>query len=114
MLNIHAAAAAGELAVLHGIDHAARSAQLCRIWGIGPWSCDMLAIFYCREPDIWPEGDLAVQRVFRRYIGRRSPAKAAAASRPIVRCWRFTCGGSSPRSRNDRGGARPPGFAVWQ
>ena len=82
VLNIHAAAAAGELAVLHGIDHAVRSTQLCRIWGIGPWSCDMLAIFYCQETDIWPEGDLAVQRVFRRYIGRRKPAKAAAAFAP--------------------------------
>jgi DNA-3-methyladenine glycosylase II len=82
VLGIHAAAAGGELALLRGIDHAVRSAQLCRIWGIGPWSCDMLAIFYCRETDVWPEGDLAVQRVFRSYIGRRKPAKAAAVFAP--------------------------------
>ncbi|HUZ72534.1 MAG TPA: hypothetical protein VMU87_06085 [Stellaceae bacterium] len=42
----------------------------------------MLAIFYCRETDIWPVGDLAVQRVFRDYIGRRRPAKAAARFAP--------------------------------
>jgi len=82
VLAINAAAAAGELAALHGLDHAERSARLGRIWGIGPWSCDMLAIFYCRETDIWPAGDLAVQRVFRRYIGRRRPAKAAARFAP--------------------------------
>ncbi len=80
---IHDAAAAGALAGLRGGDHAERSARLCRIWGIGPWSCDMLAIFYCREPDIWPAGDLAVQRVFRTYIGRRRPAKAAARFAPF-------------------------------
>jgi len=80
--SIHAAAAAGELASLHGIDHAIRSERLCAIWGIGQWTCDMLAIFYCREPDVWPEGDLAVQRTFRSYIGRRKPAKVAAQFAP--------------------------------
>lgn len=82
VLAIHEAAAAGALAELRGVDHAERTARLCRIWGIGPWSCDMLAIFYCRETDIWPAGDLAVQRVFRRYIGRRRPAKAASRFAP--------------------------------
>ena len=42
----------------------------------------MLSIFYFRDNDIWPEGDLAVQRVFKRYIGRRKPAKAAALFAP--------------------------------
>lgn len=82
VLAINEAAALGVLAMLRGVDHAERKAKLCRIWGIGPWSADMLAIFYCRETDIWPEGDLAVQRVFRRYIGRRKPAKAAARFTP--------------------------------
>jgi DNA-3-methyladenine glycosylase II len=82
ILSIHAAAVAGALDPVHGIDHADRTARLCKIWGIGPWTCDMLAIFYCREPDIWPEGDLAVQSTFRAYIGRRKPAKAAALFAP--------------------------------
>lgn len=82
VLSIHAAEAAGELAALHGIDHAVRKAQLCRIWGVGPWTSDMLAIFYCRETDVWPEGDLAVQNTFRAYLGRRKPAKAAALFAP--------------------------------
>jgi DNA-3-methyladenine glycosylase II len=82
VLNIHAAQAAGTLAELHGVGHELRSARLCGIWGIGQWSCDMLAIFYCREPDIWPAGDLAVQRVFRAYIGRRKPLPAALRFAP--------------------------------
>jgi DNA-3-methyladenine glycosylase II len=84
LCGIGAAARAGELehAALVALDHAARAAQLTRLWGVGPWTCDMLSIFYFRDPDIWPEGDLAVQNVFRRYIGRRSPRKASLAFSP--------------------------------
>jgi DNA-3-methyladenine glycosylase II len=82
VLNIHAAAAAGMLAELRGIPHETRSGRLREIWGIGQWSCDMLALFYCREPDIWPAGDLAVQRGFRAYIGRRKPEPAALRFAP--------------------------------
>lgn len=60
----------------------ARSAHLTLIWGVGQWTCDMAAIFYCRSPDIWPLGDVAVQRTFKRYVGRRSPVRAAARFAP--------------------------------
>jgi DNA-3-methyladenine glycosylase II len=95
ILGINEAAEAGELAEIHGIAHAVRSDRLCRIWGIGQWTCDMLAIFYCRETDVWPEGDLAVLRTFRSYIGRRKPAKAAAQFAPYrsvlaLYMWRIT------------------------
>lgn len=60
----------------------ARSGHLTSIWGIGQWTCDMAAISYCRSPDIWPLGDVAVQRTFKRYLGRRSPARAAARFAP--------------------------------
>ena len=85
VLRIHAAEKVGELGareVLRAIDHAGRSERLLRIWGIGQWTCDMLAIFYCRDFDVWPEGDLAVQRVFRSYIGKRKPNRAAASFAP--------------------------------
>jgi DNA-3-methyladenine glycosylase II len=82
VLHINAAASRGVFAALHGIPHDSRSESLCAIWGIGQWTCDMMALFYYREPDIWPEGDLAVQRVFRSYIGRRKPARAAALFAP--------------------------------
>jgi DNA-3-methyladenine glycosylase II len=82
VLHIHAAEAAQAIAALGALDHAGRCERLRAIWGIGPWTCDMMAIFYYREPDIWPAGDLAVQRVFRSYLGRRRPAKAAALFAP--------------------------------
>ncbi len=60
----------------------------------------MMAIFYFHEPDIWPEGDLAVQRGFRSYIGRRKPAKAALLFAPnrsllALYMWRLK-GGALP------------------
>ena len=82
VLHVNAAASRGAFAELRGIPHASRSESLCAIWGVGQWTCDMMALFYYREPDIWPEGDLAVQRVFRSYIGRRKPARAAALFAP--------------------------------
>jgi DNA-3-methyladenine glycosylase II len=42
----------------------------------------MLAIFYCRELDIWPEGDLAVVRGLKRFARRRQPNRIAALFAP--------------------------------
>lgn len=97
VLHINAAAARGAFAALGGIPHAGRSESLCAIWGIGQWTCDMMALFYYREPDIWPEGDLAVQRVLRSYIGRRKPARAAQLFAPhrsllALYMWRLVAG----------------------
>ena len=50
-----------------------RVATLLAIRGVGPWTCDMTLLFHYHLPDIWPEGDAAVQRTFQRLIGRRSP-----------------------------------------
>jgi len=82
VLHIQEAAASGALGELRALDCARRAELLQAIWGVGPWTCDMTSIFYCRDPDIWPEGDLAVIRTFRTYIGRRKPAKAAASFAP--------------------------------
>jgi len=82
VLHIQEAAQAGALAQLRALDAARRAELLRAIWGVGPWTCDMTSIFYCRDPDIWPEGDLAVVRTLRTYIGRRKPAKAAASFAP--------------------------------
>jgi DNA-3-methyladenine glycosylase II len=67
---------------LRQLDHDQRSEQLLSIWGIGQWTCDMASIFYCRCPDIWPEGDVTVQKTFRRLIGRRNPDRASAKFAP--------------------------------
>ena len=42
----------------------------------------MALIFYFHLPDVWPEGDVAVQRTFKRLIGRRKPKKAVARFAP--------------------------------
>jgi DNA-3-methyladenine glycosylase II len=100
VLAIQAANAAASFEALRALDHEARSAQLCAIWGIGQWTADMMALFYYREPDIWPLGDLAVQRGFRAYIGRRKPEKAAGLFAPhrsllALYMWRLK-GGALP------------------
>jgi DNA-3-methyladenine glycosylase II len=76
------------------LGHDARSQQLLIIWGIGQWTCDMASIFYCRCPDIWPEGDVAVQKTFGRLIGRRNPTKSALLFAPFrsylaLSMWQF-------------------------
>jgi DNA-3-methyladenine glycosylase II len=82
VLAIQAAAMAAPFESLRALDHAQRTELLCAIWGIGQWTADMMAIFYYHEPDIWPEGDLAVMRGFKSYIGRKKPAKAALLFAP--------------------------------
>ena len=54
---------------LKAMDHAARAAGLSEIWGVGPWTTDMVSMFYFREPDIWPGGDLGVKNAIGRYTG---------------------------------------------
>jgi DNA-3-methyladenine glycosylase II len=77
--SIGAAEAAGRLdaALVRAMDHRARSAHLREIWGIGQWTCDMAAIFYCRDEDVWPAGDISVQRTFAKFIGEKRPEQAA-------------------------------------
>jgi DNA-3-methyladenine glycosylase II len=84
LIGIAAADAAGGLdpAALARLNHLERSARLRSLPGVGPWTCDMLSIFYFGDGDIWPEGDLAVQRTFKRLIGRRSADRAAARFSP--------------------------------
>jgi DNA-3-methyladenine glycosylase II len=79
LIGIGSAAAAGRLdaVAVRAMDHPARSAHLRGIWGIGQWTCDMVSIFYCRDPDVWPSGDAAVQRMFATFIGECPPSEAA-------------------------------------
>jgi DNA-3-methyladenine glycosylase II len=81
LMAIREAHAAGRLDAkrLRKLDHAARSLELTSIHGIGPWTSDMVSIFYCRDPDVWPDGDGAVIRALRRYIGNRRKTALAAA-----------------------------------
>ncbi len=66
LLSLRDAAQAGHLSAVRikRMGHVERTAHLSSLRGIGPWTCDMIGIFYCRDPDIWPQGDLAVRRTF--------------------------------------------------
>jgi DNA-3-methyladenine glycosylase II len=54
------------------LSHAERADHLTQIWGIGQWTADMCSIFYFRDPDVWPEGDVGVYRGIEKVTGRRS------------------------------------------
>ena len=49
-----------------------RSVHLQKIWGVGPWTCDMASIFFFGDPDIWPEGDVSVQKALQKFVGDKS------------------------------------------
>ncbi len=52
------------------ITHTERSQLLLNVWGIGPWTCDMTGIFFFKDVNVWPSGDVAVTRTFMRYAGK--------------------------------------------
>jgi DNA-3-methyladenine glycosylase II len=58
-----------------------RSRHLQLIWGIGPWTADMAAIFFFQEHDVWPEGDSTVQSTFKRYVREESDLDVHQAAR---------------------------------
>ena len=66
--------AAGELEArrLRRLDPTTRAARLLGLRGIGPWTADVTALFYFREPDVWPIGDLSVRKTFERYLAEQS------------------------------------------
>ena len=78
LLGIGEAEAAGLLLgeKVRGMDHRSRTGHLIGMWGIGPWTCDMVSIFYCRDPDVWPTGDIAVQRTFANFMDGRKLSRA--------------------------------------
>lgn len=84
LIAINEAQTAGLLdeTVLAAMTPAERAAQLLAIWGVGQWTCDMAAIFYFNDLDIWPEGDVAVRKTFARYIGRKKSSTQARRFAP--------------------------------
>ena len=81
LLALNAAEARGDLCLtrLRALTPEARTAHLCRIRGIGPWTGDRTAIFYFQEPDIWPDRDAAAGNAFRRLLREGQPVAEAAA-----------------------------------
>ena len=97
--NISRAEKEGRLSddVLLSVVPEERLRRLMAIWGIGPWTCDMVLIFYYQLPDVWPEGDVAAQRTFSGLIGRRAPTRTALRFSPYrsylaLTMWRIVDG----------------------
>ena len=62
--------------------HSERSARLCRIKGVGPWTADMVGIFHYLDPDIWPVGDVAAVGTLRKLTGCIDTIPVAALFAP--------------------------------
>ncbi|MDP4023547.1 DNA-3-methyladenine glycosylase 2 family protein [Methylobacterium sp. NEAU 140] len=68
---------------LAALPHPERSALLCRVRGVGPWTADMVGIFHFLDPDIWPAGDVAAVASLRRLTGRDDTDAVALAFAPF-------------------------------
>ena len=85
MRAIAEAARAGELDAdaLAKIPHDERSEQLTAIWGVGPWTADMMGIFYFGDRDVWPDGDVTARKTLQRLTSaRRKTLRTAALFAP--------------------------------
>ena len=69
-----AADATGQLAAarLKVLSSTARHDALLDLHGVGPWTAQIAAMFYFREPDVWPIGDLTVRKTFERYLAEQT------------------------------------------
>ncbi len=68
LITLASAAVHGRLLdrnTLRAMDDTAIRKRLTAFNGIGPWTVDMLLIFYLARPDIFPASDLAVRRGFK-------------------------------------------------
>ncbi len=85
MQAIAAAEADGvlDVASLGALDHPTRVSRLTEIWGVGTWTADMVGIFYFRDPDIWPDGDVTARKTLVRLTSaRRKTVRTAARFAP--------------------------------
>jgi len=79
-----------DLPGLARLDDEAALAQLRRLKGIGRWTAQVYLLFALGRPDIWPDGDLALQLAVQRLkrLPERPQAAAVAALGDSWRPWR--------------------------
>lgn len=84
--TLHAAAelVAGGLDLGPGADRDAVRAALLDVPGIGPWTCDLMALRALGDPDALPPGDLVLRRALAGPGGRPSPADVVG----LAESWR--------------------------
>lgn len=69
------------------LDDEAAHTELVRIKGIGPWTADVYLLMALRRPDVWPVGDLALQKAVRR-VKRLRKHPAPERLEKIGEAWR--------------------------
>ena len=70
-----------DLAALELLDNEEVRSHLTAIKGIGPWTANIYLLMVLQRPDIWPQGDLALQIAIQRLynlVQRPSATEAAA------------------------------------
>ncbi|GAB4819203.1 hypothetical protein N2152v2_006249 [Parachlorella kessleri] len=73
--------------LIAGWDDATLQECLTKVKGIGPWTCDMFAMFHLGHPDVLPVGDLGVRRGMQVLYDLKDLPDAGAMER-IAEPWR--------------------------
>jgi DNA-3-methyladenine glycosylase II len=76
-----------DLEAIARLDDDAARAELTRIKGIGPWTADVYLLMALKRPDVWPVGDLALQKAARR-VKRLRKHPSPARLEKIGEAWR--------------------------
>jgi len=68
---------------LKDMDKEQRTDRLTEIWGVGEWTANMISMFYFKEADIWPDGDVTARKTLTRLTSpRRKTIRTAARFSP--------------------------------
>src|SRR5262245_65610542 len=76
-----------DLRALEGMPDDSARAVLLRLKGIGVWTADIYLLIAMRRPDIWPVGDIALQRTVRQ-VKRLRAAPSPERWAKIAEAWR--------------------------
>ncbi len=67
--------------LLHRLEPSGVMEKLTSIKGIGPWSAEIYLVFCIAHPDIFPAGDLVLQKMLGKVLGRRKKPDEKATRR---------------------------------
>ncbi len=76
-----------DLEAIAKLDDESARAELTRIKGIGPWTADVYLLMALCRPDVWPVGDLALQKSVQR-VKRLRKHPTPARLEKIGEAWR--------------------------
>ena len=75
-----------DLRRLGSADDSTARETLLEIRGIGPWTADIYLLMALRRPDVWPDGDLALENAMRR-VKRLRAQPTCERARRIASRW---------------------------